>query len=242
MDVNDAINVLHCQPDLGLVALAWLPDELVPRVQAVLEPILARQRAEQKPEETGLDEEHRLQQQLEALRPVLTAGQLEEFRQRNSPAIRNIKALIRHWNASEAEFRQLVRHNDNSLFVPTTRMEDLRARETAATALFGAERAASFVRATDLGYGYAQAFVQQTGLPPDTADQFWEVKRATLVADERLRNDPQLSPEVRQRQRNALAARAKAEVTALVGTGGLRSLRQDWPWWRALENPEPGTP
>lgn len=150
--------------------------------------------------------------------------------------------MIRHWDASEAEFRHLVRHNDNSLFNPTTRIEDLRARETAATKFFGAERAASFVRATDLGYGYAKTFVAQTGLPPETADQYWEVKRATLAADERLRQNPQLSPAQRQRERNALAAQAKAEVTALVGAGGLRSLRQDWPWWRALETPEPGTP
>ena len=242
MHVNDAINLLHCQPDLDLMALAWLPDDMVPRIRATLEPILARQRAEQKPQETGLDEERRLQQQLEALRPVLTAGQLEEYRLRNSPAIQNIKSLLRHWDVSEAEFREMVRHNDNSLFNPTTRMEDLRARETAATKLFGAERAASFVRATDLGYGYAKTFVAQTGLPPETADQYWEVKRATLAADERLRQNPQLSPAQRQHERSALAARAKAEVTALVGAGGLRSLRQDWPWWRALENPEPGTP
>ena len=236
---NEAFNVLYAQPNWDSVTLAWLPAEAAAQALAILEPILQQEQAEQKPEETGKDQERRLQRRLDALASVLTPEQLQEYRHRNSDAHLTIKAQLRFWDPTEDEFLRLAAQRDprNLIHRPAVRMEDLREREAEAEAIFGLERTRGFLRATDLSYGYAVTFARQSGLPADTADLVWEIKRAALAEDEQLRLQSGLSPEMLQAQRTALVRRTAADLTALVGENGLRYLKQDWPWWQALEKP-----
>jgi len=237
VSANDPFNVLYSQPDWDSVTLAWLPPEVAAQVRPLLEPVLRQERAEHRTEETGEDQERRLRRRLDALRSVLTPAQLQEYRLRNLEAHTSLKSRLRHWDPTEEEFRRLTELRDQFIYRPPARMEDLREREAKAQALFGRDRAASFLRATDLSYGYAVAFARQAGLPPDTADHVWEIKRATLAEDERLRLHSRLPPERLQQERVALVQRAADKLTALVGSNGLRYLQQDWPWWQALEKP-----
>lgn len=234
---NEAFSLLFAQPDWQRVELAWLPAETASKAVAALEPILRQEGAEQQPEETGADQERRLQRRLAALESILTPAQLREYRHRNSEAHRNLKAQLRHWDPTEQEFLRLAEMKDHFIYRPPSRMEDFREREAKAQKLFGAERAASFLRATDLSYGYAVAYARQAGLPPDVADQIWQIKHATLAEDERLRLNSQLPPEALQQARTALVRRTEEAMSAVLGPNGLRYLQQDWPWWQALEKP-----
>jgi hypothetical protein len=234
---NEAFNLLHAQPDWQRVELTWLPEETATRAVAALEPILRQEEAEQQPEETGADQERRLQRRLTALEAILTPVQLREYRHRNSDTDRSLKAQLRHWDPTEQEFLRLTELKDHSLVRPTVRLEDFQEREAKAQRLFGAERAASFLRATDLSYGYAVAYARQAGLPPDVADQAWQIKQATLAEDERLRLKSQLPPDALQQERTALVRRTEEAMSAVLGPNGLRYLQQDWPWWQALEKP-----
>lgn len=229
--------LLYSQPDVDAVRLAWLPPESATAAQAVLEPVLQQEYAESRPEETGEDMDRRLERRLSALSVVLSPEQLREYRLRNSIQLDSLRAQLRHWDPTEAEFLALAEKRDAALLRPTVRMEDLRERESRATHVLGADRARSFIRATDLSYGYIVAFARQSGLPADTADRVWEIKRATLAEDERLRLQGGLVPDSLQSQRAALRQRATADLIALVGDHGLRHLQQDWMWWQALDTP-----
>jgi hypothetical protein len=237
ISANEAFNLLFAQPDWQLVELAWLPVETATKAAAALEPILRQEEAEQQPEETGADQERRLQRRLAALEAILTPAQLREYRHRNSEAHRNLKAHLRHWDPTEQEFLRLTELKDQFIYRTPSRMEDFREREAKAQKLFGPERAASFLRATDLSYGYAVAYARQTGLPPDVADQVWQIKQATLAEDERLRLKSQLPAEALQQERTALVRRTEAAMSAVLGPNGLRYLQQDWSWWQTLEKP-----
>lgn len=236
-DPNDAFNLLFAQPNWFRVELAWLPAETAAHAFAALEPILRQEQAEQQPEETGPDQERRLQRRLEALESILTPAQLQEYRHRNSEAHRTLKAQLRLWDPTEQEFQKLASLDDHTLFRPTIRLEDFREREAKAQKVFGPKRAASFIRATDLSYIYAVTYVRQTGLPPDVADQVWQIKQSTLAEDQRLRMQSQLAPEPLQQERIALVRRTEETMTTILGLNGLRYLQQDWPWWQALEKP-----
>ncbi len=230
-------HVLYAQPDWESVRLAWLPPEIAAQVQATLEPVLRQEPAEQWADEAAANRERLLQRKMDALQSVLTSAQLQEYRHRNSEARTGLKSQLRYWDPTEEEFQRLAGQRDHFMYRPPVRMEDLREREAKAQTLFGRERAISFLRATDLSYGYAIVVARQTGLSPAIADQVWEIKRATLADDERLRLRSGLPPEQLQRERAALVQRTAAELTALVGENGLRYLQQDWPWWQAMEKP-----
>jgi RNA polymerase sigma factor (sigma-70 family) len=237
ISADEAFNLLHAQPDWQRVELAWLSPETASKALALLEPILRQERAEQQPEEIGEAQERRVSRRLQALEAVLTPAQMREYRHRNSDADRNLKAQLRHWDPTEQEFLRLAEMKDHFIYRPPSRMEDLREREAKARKLFGAERAASFLRATDLSYGYAVGYARQAGLPPDVADQVWQIKQATLAEDERLRLNSQLPPEALQQERTALVRRTEEAMSAVLGPNGLRYQQQDWPWWQALEKP-----
>lgn len=162
---------------------------------------------------------------------------MQEYRHRNSEVHQTLKAQLRLWDPTEQEFQKLANLNDHSLLRPTTRLEDFREREAKAQKVFGPKRAASFIRATDLSYIYTVTYVRQTGLPPDVADQVWQIKQSTLAEDQRLRTQSQLAPEPLQQERTALVRRTEEAMTAVLGPDGLRYLKQDWPWWQALETP-----
>lgn len=234
---NDAFNLLHAQPDWQRTELAWLPPQKVAPVLTALEPVLRQEQVEQRSQETGADQERRLQRRLAALEAILTPAQLREYRHRNSEAHRNLKAQLRHWDPTEQEFLRLTELKDQFIYRTPSRMEDFREREAKAQKLFGPERAASFLRATDLSYGYAVAYARQAELPPDVADQVWQIKQATLAEDERLRLESQLPAEALQQERTALVRRTEEAMSAVLGPNGLRYLQQDWPWWQALEKP-----
>lgn len=229
-------HVLYAQPDWDSVRLAWLPPGIAAQVQATLES-LPQEPAEQWADEARENRERLLQRRMEALQSVLNPAQLREYRHRNSEAHTGLKSQLRYWDPTEEEFQRLAEQRDPFIYRPPVRMEDLREREAKAQTLFGRERALSFLRATDLSYGYAMVVARQTGLSPAIADQVWEIKRATLADDERLRLRSGLPPDQLQRERAALVQRTAAELTALVGENGLRYLQQDWPWWQALEKP-----
>lgn len=234
---NEAINLLFAQPEWQRVMMAWLPPETASKAIAAMEPVLRMEQAEQHPEETGMDQERRMERRLEVLAAVLSPSQLLEYRHRNLESHRNLKVQLRHWDPTEQEFLRLTELKDPFIYRPPSRMEELREREAKAQQLFGPERAVSFLRATDLSYGYAVAYARQAGLPLDLADQVWQIKQAALAEDERLRLKSQLSPEPLQQARAALVQRTAESMTAVLGPQGLRYLRQDWPWWQALEKP-----
>lgn len=234
---NEAINLLHAQPDWQRAELAWLPAGTGSKAAAALEPILRQEVAEQQPEETGADQERRLQRRLAALEAILTPAQLRECRHRNLEAHRNLKAQWRHWDPTGQEFQHLTELEDHFIYRLPSRMEDFREREAKAQKLFGPERAASFLRATDLSYGDAVACARPTGLPPDVADPVWQIKQATLAEDGQLRLKSQLPPESLQRERTALVRRTEETISAVLGPNGLRYLQQDWSWWQAFEKP-----
>lgn len=90
--MNEAWFLAFAAPDFDAIQLAWLPEDLQSRAQAILQPILDQEReANSKPGTRTVDpdsEQAHLERKIALLRPLLSPEQLEEYRWRTDPEIR----------------------------------------------------------------------------------------------------------------------------------------------------------
>jgi RNA polymerase sigma factor (sigma-70 family) len=239
--LQDTINLVHLQTDPFGHKLAWLP----PEVEAPARTALAQVEAGRDPSRgySSADQTLWLEQEIQALKPILNTEQLEEYRKRNDSNISVKRSMVSHWQPSREEFEaylSAMSANERSLTVDSlvwSRAEEAQ-RTAVVTQLFGAERGEAFIRTTDITYQNAHDVIRRLELPADVPDQLYRIKRAALERDDTLRTSSGLTPEAIQTERVKIRQWAEEQFTALVGKTGTSALQQsDWPWWRQLKQP-----
>ena len=238
---QDSMSLLHTQVGQLDYKLAWLPPEVEGLCRTALAQVeVGRDRSRGY---SNADQALWLEQEVQALKPILTAEQLKEYRRRNDSNVSVKRSLVRHWEPSREEFEaylSAMSANVRSLTVNSlvwSRAEEAK-RTAAVTQLFGAERGEAFIRTTDITYQNAHDVIRRLELPADVPDQLYRIKRAALERDDTLRTSSGLAPEAIQTERAKIRQLAEEQFTALVGKTGTRALQQsDWPWWQQLKQP-----
>jgi RNA polymerase sigma factor (sigma-70 family) len=237
---QDAVSVLYAQPDFDAIRLAWLPPDIEAKSSAILEPILEEERTDSSQgsgEEMASQLKERMERRLEALRGVLTAEQIEEYRLREDRQSAEVRMMTRHCDLTPEEFTKLLKEFDRSLFLPNPTMEAMRDQESRLIKLFGPERAAVVLETVDLTYGLVEEIAERQGLPADVANRAWRIKRDAIAEHERLVKDGNLTPKDLRQEESQLIERTRIAFTELLGEDGFRQIRRDGAWWGLLGKP-----
>lgn len=236
---NTAANLLFCQPDGALVDLAWLPPETAAHAAAALEPLndLEAVPAGQ----MGRFSQEMLRdfqrQRLAALQEVLTPDQLEEYRRRTDRDYQTVRVFTRYCDLTPDEFLKLVALKDHSMYRTTITFADLQKTTQRLQEILPAEKIETYLRGVDHTYQAARRLAQHLGLPDTTADLAWNIKRQALSSAHSFQTDTSLDAEARRRAIADIAQQAERDLRVLLGDEGFQVVRQDWPWWKALETP-----
>jgi hypothetical protein len=236
---NTAANLLFCQPDGALVDLAWLPPETAARAAAALEPLNDLE-AVPAGQTRGFSDEmlrHYQSQRMAALRDILTPEQLEEYRRRNDRAFQTARVHTRYGDLTPDEFLKVVALKDHSLYRTTITFADLQNTTQRLQDILPAEKIETYLRGVDHTYQAARRLAQHLGLPETTANLAWNIKRQALTSAHTFQTDTHLDAEARRRALADIAQQAERDLRVLLGDEGFQVVRQDWPWWKALETP-----
>jgi RNA polymerase sigma factor (sigma-70 family) len=237
--VQEAINLLYVQPDFEAIKLAWLPPETVPKALGALEPVLEAERRESERQRQG---SHTpvikwMDQRLDALRPILTSEQLEEYQLREEIRDTALPITTRYFDLTEEEFKKLSRADRSYLYNSDPAPERRRQQEQKLASLLGQERTAAFIKATDITYMNTRLAMDTFALPVDAADRVWEIKRSALAERDRLLSDPTLENGTRQRKLAELADRTQASYAEVLGQEACgKVLGNEQAWWNLFKN------
>ncbi len=229
--------------------LLWLPEEKRDRLFAL------EQRRQQRLEEwaqsvgrrpdgqlTAADNDRLqgLQKEFEdAKKELLAPEELEEARLRGSKE--SLWAIgLSGFEATEAEWRAVAKlrvdfeEAQRNLASPelsdedrAKRQEELQAQLTRATkAALGAERFAQYELAGDGQFQEVYNVTQRYGLPEKTAVRAYEVQQAALAEAEKVRADPNLSPESRQAALTTLRRETESALARTLGEQTLATYRE----------------
>jgi hypothetical protein len=187
-------------------SLAFLPE---PQRQAAVHALALAQLDELGLEMRGgtdLDERTLFNQKLDALSPILSQAELEEFRLRSSPAARAVRGRVHYFDCTVEEFRELVDAQEAGIPLANRVGE-----------LFGPERVAEFEKVSHPYYQNMRGALDDAGYSPDSADSAWEVLQETRVAAAELAGRGTLSVAVRARQLGELRIEAERRLDELLG-------------------------
>lgn len=178
---------------------------------------------------------------------LLSPEELLAYEMRTSTSGTTIKARFGDGIASEDEFARLyaLQKAFDDRFPPlsgTITMETRRARAEAErqlqadiAAAVGTERYAALKRAADPELRTIDALTSRLGLAATTADSVVAAREAFGTESQRINADTSLTPQDRRQQITDLAARAKIQVTSLLGAEGAEAYLQRSPWVALLQ-------
>ncbi|MFO1497245.1 MAG: sigma-70 family RNA polymerase sigma factor [Verrucomicrobiota bacterium] len=232
--VQDALNVVTCQPDFETLRLAWLPPDVAQRAAAIIETLRQEENNRAQTRTTWVDQDRQLDRKVAALRGIMTPEQLEEYRIREHPRGALLRAQTRYCDLSRDEFAKVLLSKDSNLLAPALTLEQQRDRERELGAVLGAERAAAVLRTSDLTFTSAQEAADTYGLTGDAAERAWRWKWEAIAEHERVIGDDRLSPAERRDALNQLVNRMKTSFVDLLGTNGFRLARRDGAWWEII--------
>jgi hypothetical protein len=173
------------------------------------------------------EEQKLFDEKLKLLAKSLSPEELLEFRLRHSQSATSLRSELEFFNCTPEEFQRLVESRNANQKLGN--LLDRGAAMEEARKLFGEERAQEFERVTDLYYINARRVAEEHGLPPERADQTWEVTREVRAAVALLSKNPDVPSEERARQIQALAQSAETRLNELLGEkaaqGVIRDLR-----------------
>jgi hypothetical protein len=236
---NTAANLLFCQPDGDLVDLAWLPPETAARAAAALEPLNDLEAVPSGQMRSFSQDMLRnyQRQRLAALQEVLTPDQLEEYRRRTDHDFNSVRTYTRYCDLTPDEFLKVVALKDHALYRTTITFADLQTVSQRLQDILPAEKIETYLRGVDHTYQAARRLAQHIGLPENTANLAWNIKRQALTSAHTLLTDTSLDSETRRRALADIAQQAERDLRILLGDEGFQVVRQDRPWWQALNTP-----
>lgn len=164
----------------------------------------------------------RLRQQTRGdLARVLNASQLEEYLLRYSDTAATLRTELSGFGASADEFRQVFRIRDAyqqqmDLYysgedaASVKKRQELEQQQNAdIKQALGPDRFALYVLNQDPAFRAAEATAQQYGAPADKVMPVYQINQATLAEQQRINNDPSLTPD--QKEQALLAARLEQQ-------------------------------
>ena len=226
-------------PDSAVVALNGpVLGELSPQVQQAVQDILAKDQARTreyydaqqksgKPADPA--EVARLEQQTRAeLSKLLTPAQLEEFLLRFSSAANDLREQLRGFAVTPDEFRSLFRLRDpiyqqlaavtgTEPASVTRRNALLKQLDTAFQSVLGQDRYQAYKLSRDPAYQNAVALTQQNGASSAVLQNLYKLNLAAQQEQDRIKNDPNLTPEQKAEQLKLLDQQQKALSDELLG-------------------------
>lgn len=233
--MQDALNVITCQPDFYSLRLAWLPDEPRAKAGAILEAFDSTVSALGHREESQTEVEERQEKRIAALRDVLTPAELDEFRLREDPNASIIRMYTRYSDLTPDEFSKLVKTGHNQLLVGGLTLNQQKENQARLAKVLGAERAAAVLKTSDLTYAAAREWAETLGLPIDVAERAWELKWEAIAAHDQLVKAQELPADARQKQLTELESKMRLAFVELLGPDGFRQVRRDGAWWEVIK-------
>ena len=175
------------------------------------------------------EEKKLFDEKLKVLADVLSPGEIEEFRLRNSQTAQTLRMELEYFNATPEEFNTLwaAREQKSDGKVYAADLLDRTAATEEVRRLFGDERAKEFERVTDLFYINARRSAEKEGVPLERIEQAWQVTRDARLSADLAAKNTSLSVEERKRQVQACREQAEARLVELLGDKASRAVRRD---------------
>jgi LysM repeat protein len=210
--------------------------ELSPETRQSVQDIVTRALQRAQAYTNGLDgkpvdraELARLEQQMRGeLAKILTPAQLEEFLLRYSASADSLRNQLRGFQATPEEFRNLFRASD-----PIAQQLQLLSGDDAGTAAsratlqkqledalkntLGPDRYQAYLLSQDPAYQDAVALAQKAGAPTNAIAGLYHVSQAFRQEQDRIRNDPTLTPDQKAQQLKNLDQQQLAMDNQLLG-------------------------
>lgn len=180
----------------------------------------------------------REQEQLAALRSILSPAEFEQYQLRNSPVAQSLRSRLDAFRPTEEEYKaiyaieQAAREQTTSGdLTPEQRRALQQEKDERIIAALDPDRAADYHQLTEPGGGQLNWLMVRLDLPLATAGAVNTVRDETLAQANAVRADPQLTEAQRTEQLVALARQAASQLTATLGARGYAAydeLKGDW--------------
>jgi LysM repeat protein len=170
----------------------------------------------------------RLESQMRAdLSKILSGAQLEEFLLRYSATADNLRKQLHGYDVTPDEFRAIFRLQDPIVqqLALGSGPNDSAAEQAAQTKqlqdaikdVLGPDRWQTFQLSQDPAYQDALAVGSQYDAPPDVVQALYRLNLAGKQMRDQINNDPNLTPDQKADELNALAAQEQADGDQLLG-------------------------
>ncbi len=198
-----------------------------------------------------------IQRQRQAeLAKLLTPEELEEYELRHSSTAAGLRSQLTGFQPTEDEFRKVFRlqktfaENFSEAFDPTDDAQmqiKQRAQQNAQEAVqdeirnaLGEKRFAEYERAQDGDYKTLVQFAERFEIPRDMADKVYGMKQEAEKQQQRLLQNPLLTPEQRQAAMSAIVRETERAVAGTMGDQLFKNYRRVGGQW--IDNLSPPPP
>jgi hypothetical protein len=193
-------------------------------------------------EQQDIEERKRLRAELRnSLANALTTDELLDYDIASSSNASRYRSELSAVNITDQEFRELfkarqavdeqVRYDAdmNDPEVNRKRSADAqRALQETMKSILGEQRFADYQRARDGQFRNLARLAQETGLPSETAIKAWDVQRLARDESNRLRSNPDLTPEQRDQSMRQMQAELDATMSQLLGKEAFDRFQQNY--------------
>jgi hypothetical protein len=182
------------------------------------------------------------------LAALLSPAELEDYEMRNSPILNRLRGSLTVMDASAEEFAAIYRAQQPyaSTLYPTTgggttqammreRNEAQAKVNEALKVSLGAERYADYTRASDYEYQNLYRMAQRDNVPVTAINQAYNVRDTIAKESISIQENSALTPEQRNAAQQELAAKARTQITAAVGSTAAEAYIKDAYWLNALQ-------
>jgi hypothetical protein len=189
------------------------------------------------------EERRRLRAELRgSLAKTLTPDELLDYDIGTSSNASRYRTEMAAVNVTDQEFRELFKARHavdeelNYANVDITNPEANRKRSADAQralqetvkSILGEQRYADYQRSRDGQFRNLARLAQETGLPSETAIKAWDVQRLARDESNRLRSNPDLTPEQRDQSMRQMQAELDAAMTQLLGKEAFDRFQQNY--------------
>ena len=185
------------------------------------------------------------------LAALLSPQELADYHQRVGPAAQEVQHVLRRFEATEAEYLQLLALHDeiDATYGPTgtslpraerdARREAWNAARQSFIDTLPPERAELWAITQDPSFERVQSFVFQQGLDTTTATDLVRLSRNTQQQADVIRQNSALSESQRALELSALARQARLSIAQTLPPASAEAYLKSWGSWVARLSPGP---
>lgn len=177
-----------------------------------------------------------------ALAKTLTGDELLDFDLATSSVGNRVRSEFSALSATAQEMREIFRarwklDEEASALAPSDPNDPQAARKRAEArqlaeneikSILGEQRYADYQRSRDPQFRNLARLAQETGLPSDTAIKAWDAQRLARDESNKLRSNPDFTPEQRDQLMRQMQAELDAAMTQLLGREAFDRFQQNY--------------